>query len=98
MRGPITGRRAPGYRMVHFDLDPHTAAQVYFHLAASMHAEETSSASRVAVAALLPQLSRAIAVTGYARKEMLDAFVAHINGKPAPPPIDVAMARLAAKS
>lgn len=98
MPGPITGRRAPGYRMVHFELDPHTAAQVYFHLAASMHAEETSSASRIAVAALLPQLSRAIDVTGYARKDMLDAFVAHINRKPAPPPIDAAIARLQANS
>ncbi len=71
-----------------FELDPRTALDVFFHLASSMHCEETTRASRIHVAALLPQLRRALVTTGVVKGETLDQLQAHIMRKPAPPPLD----------
>lgn len=86
----ISGLRVPGKRAVLFELDPHTALDVFFHLAASLHCEETTTASRIHVAGLLPQLRRALVNTGVVRGETLDALQAAIRSKPAPPAIDQA--------
>ncbi len=53
-----------------------------------MHCEETTRASRIHVAALLPQLRRALVTTGIVRGETLDELQSHLMRKPAPPPID----------
>jgi hypothetical protein len=87
----ITGVNAPGARLVCFELDPRTALMVWFHLAASLHAEETTTSSRISIAALLPGLKRAIVTTGFAGAAELDALHAHLMGKPAPEALDQAI-------
>lgn len=84
----IGGVRRPGARLVVFELDPRTALDVFFHLASSMHCEETTRSSRIHVAGLLPQLRRALVDTGIVRGETLDELQQHLMRKPAPPPID----------
>jgi hypothetical protein len=87
----ITGIKAPGARLVCFELDPRTALDVWFHLAASLHTEETTVHSRIVVASLLPPLRRAIVTTGIASGEALDALHAHLMRKPAPDALDQAI-------
>jgi len=90
----ITGIAAPGARLVRLDLDPRTAMDVFFHLAASLHAEETTIASRTHIAALLPSLKRAIVATGVCCHATLDGLQKHLASKPAPAPLDVAVGKL----
>ncbi|MBZ5560156.1 MAG: hypothetical protein LAO77_23105 [Acidobacteriia bacterium] len=85
---PIVGGRAPGYRAVRFELDPRTALHVVFHLMASVQAEETTMASRMTVAGLIPQLQRAVAATGVISLETLQQFQRHLLAKPAARPLD----------
>lgn len=92
----IHGLKAPGARAVVLELDPRTALDVFFHLASSMHCEETTVSSRIHVAALLPQLRRALVTTGIVAGETLDQLQAHLMRKPAPPALDTAIASLGA--
>lgn len=87
----IHGIKAPGARLVCFELDPRSALMVWFHLAASLHTEETTVASRIAIAGLLPALRRALVTTGYVGAPELDALHAHLMGKPAPEALDQAL-------
>ena len=84
----IHGFRAAGRHAVVFELDPRTALDVFFHLACSMHCEETTDASRIHIAALLPSLRRALVVTGVVAGDTLDQLQHHLLRKPAPPSLD----------
>lgn len=90
----IKGFRDPGRHCVVFELDPRTALDVFFHLACSMHGEETTVASRIHIAALLPSLRGALVRTGIVAGHTLDELQAHLMRKPAPPAIDQAIAAL----
>lgn len=88
---PIIPRTAPGVKMVRFDLDPRSATEVWFALACSLHADETTTGMRTTVAGLLPQFARAIAATGFVEYATLLQFQKHLTEKPAPPALDVAL-------
>ena len=91
---PITPRVAPGHRKVRLDLDPRSALDVWFCLAASLHCDETTMKQRALVAGLLPQFGRALAQTGFCSYELLLQFQRELAQKPAPPALDAVMQRL----
>lgn len=92
---PITGHHVPGARAVRFELDPRTALDIWFALAASLQAEETTSVQRATVAGMLPQFKRAIVATGFVTAQFLEDYQRHLATKPAPPPLDVIVRKIA---
>jgi hypothetical protein len=85
----IEGFRRPGYRAVHFELDPRSALDVFFALVASQHAEETTTQIRTTVGALIPQFKRALAQTNVVSLQFLNDAERQILSKPAPKALDV---------
>jgi len=90
---PIAGFRVPGGRHVVITLDPRTALDVYFSLAAAKFCDETTLQQRLTVAGLLPQFKRALVATNIVSAHLLDDYDRQLQRKPTPPPLDTIIAR-----
>jgi hypothetical protein len=91
---PITGLVGSGARAVQVRLDPRSALDVYFALAAAKCCEETTHQQRLTVAGLLAQFKRALVASGVVSQQLLDDYDRQLLSKPIPPPLDVTIRRL----
>ena len=85
---PITGVHAPGARLVIWQLDPRTALDLYFCLAAAKFCDETTVQQRLTAASVLPQFKRALVRTNIVSQRLLDDYDRQLASKPMAPPLD----------